>query len=59
MKKKSSPQIVGKTIKEVDTSCFNVIHITFTDDTKILISSDGSHMGITGVIIEDGWVFEE
>lgn len=56
--KKEPPSIIGKTIKEVDTSCFNVIHITFMDDTKISISAENSRLGIPAMLIEDGWIFE-
>lgn len=48
-------KIIGKTIKEVDTSSFNVIHITFTDDTKISITAQTNFLGIPSVF---GWVFE-
>ena len=48
--------LIGKSIKEIDTSCINVIHITFTDNTKISITTEQGKI-LPHVIIEDGWEF--
>ena len=46
--------LVGKTIKSIDTSTANVLVIKFNNDTKIELWTEQVIPGVYGFVIEDG-----
>jgi hypothetical protein len=48
-------QLVGETVKRIDTSCINVVHIHCESGKIISIDAEEQHYGIPVIQVGEGW----
>lgn len=62
MRKVEDADLVGKTIKSIDSSAVNTLKIVFSDDTAVLLTAEDAlftQFGtIPGIFIEDNYSLE-